>query len=301
VVVEDLGAETRFRITPVLRDHGVVSGVAVPVFSRGRAFGVLAVYSRRARSFSPDEVSLLQGLGNTLAAAIAQERAERMEQHAADIVASVAHDARAPLRTIDGFGRLLSEDCAGALGEQGRAHLAHIRAATARMQELIDGLLELARVTRGEPQRSPVDLSALAVSVAAELHDPARTVELVVAPDVQAHGDPRLLRIVLLNLLGNAWKYTGKRPRARIEFGATTADGATSYFVRDNGAGFDMAHADRLFAPFQRLHDAREFEGVGIGLATVERIIRHHGGRVWAESAPEQGATFYFTLGGSPP
>ncbi|MGH7786879.1 MAG: PAS domain S-box protein [Candidatus Binatia bacterium] len=316
VVLSDLRTETRFAIPPVLRAHDVVSGLSVPVVSRERPFGALCVYSRRPRTFSRDEVSLLRGLGNTIAAAIQQDRIAlalegRVQDRTAQLEAanreleafsySVSHDLRAPLRAIDGFGRLLLEDCAARLGEQGRAHLAHIRGSTARMQELIDGLLDLAQVSRGAVAWTAVDLSALAAAVAADLHDPARTVDVIIATDLRAHGDQRLLRVVLQNLLGNAWKYTSKQARGRIEFGAATIDGGPSYFVRDDGAGFDPRYAARLFVAFQRLHDPAEFEGAGIGLATVQRIIHRHGGRVWAAGAPGQGATFFFTLGAPPP
>jgi len=168
------------------------------------------------------------------------------------------------------------------------------------MDKLIDDLLKLSRLSREELHAERTDLSALARAIAEQLgrEAPERRVEVMVAPKVEAVGDPRLLRVVLENLLENAWKFTGKRAGARIEFGATpTADGETAYFVRDNGVGFDMAYADKLFGAFQRLHGSSEFEGTGIGLATVQRVIRRHGGRVWAEGAVDRGACFYFTLG----
>lgn len=211
---------------------------------------------------------------------------------------SVSHDLRAPLRSIDGFGQALLEDCADQLDAAGRDHLGRVRAAGQRMGVLIDDLLRLSRVTRSELRRERVDLSALAEDVAADLRRsaPARTVQLTVAPGVVAEGDPHLLRVVLENLLGNAWKYTAKHPRAEIEFGGTDRGGERAFFVRDNGAGFDMKYASKLFGAFQRLHSSAEFEGSGVGLATVQRIVRRHGGRVWAEGAPRHGATFYFTL-----
>jgi len=179
-----------------------------------------------------------------------------------------------------------------------RGHLDRVRAASQRMAGLIDDLLGLSRVTRAELRRERVDLSALAQSVAAELQeaDPKREVEFAIAPGLVVEADPHLLRLVLENLLGNARKYTAKRPHARIEFGATERDGRLAYYVRDNGAGFDMAYAGKLFGAFQRLHSAAEFEGTGIGLATVQRIIHRHGGRVWAEGVVGEGATFSFTL-----
>jgi len=211
---------------------------------------------------------------------------------------SVSHDLRAPLRSIDGFSQALQEDYTARLDEEGRSHLRRVRAATQRMAHLIDDLLHLARVSRAELKSAPVDLSALAQGVVAELRqrEPRRAVEFVCADKAQVRGDPALLRVVLENLLGNAWKFTTQRRPARIEFGVAQQDGASAYFVRDNGAGFDMTYADKLFGAFQRLHSAKEFEGTGIGLATVQRIIHRHGGRVWAESAVDQGATFYFTV-----
>jgi PAS domain S-box-containing protein len=211
---------------------------------------------------------------------------------------SVSHDLRAPLRSIDGFSQALLEDCGDNLDEHGRGHLHRIRANSQRMAQLIDDLLNLSRMTRCDIQREPIDLSALTHAIVAELRDtaPTRPVNIVIAPGLTATGDARLLRVVLENLIGNAWKFTRKRSCARIEFGATAANGTPAYFVRDDGAGFDMVYAGKLFGPFQRLHDNTEFEGTGIGLATVQRVVRKHGGRIWAESAPDQGATFYFTL-----
>ena len=211
---------------------------------------------------------------------------------------SVSHDLRAPLRSIDGFSQALLEDYADRLDEQGRDYLGRVRAASQRMAELIDDLLHLARVTRAELRPETVDLSALAEAIADQLRhsDPGRRVELAIPPGIRAEGDARLLRIVLENLLGNAWKFTARRDRARIELGITESDGQRAYFVRDNGVGFDMAYAGKLFGAFQRLHGAREFEGTGIGLATVQRIVHRHGGRVWAEAAVDRGATFSFTL-----
>jgi len=211
---------------------------------------------------------------------------------------SVSHDLRAPLRGIDGFSQALLEDYGSQLDAQGMDYLQRVRASTLRMNQLIDALLSLSRVTLGDLRREPVDLSALARVVAEDLQaaQPERSVEFAIEPGLVADGDPRLLRLVLENLLGNAWKFTGRKPKARIQFSADELDGRAVYFVRDNGTGFDMAYADKLFGPFQRLHGQNEFPGTGIGLATVQRIIRRHGGRVWAEGEPGRGATFYFTL-----
>jgi light-regulated signal transduction histidine kinase (bacteriophytochrome) len=211
---------------------------------------------------------------------------------------SVSHDLRAPLRSIDGFSQALLEDYQDKLDDEGQNHLQRVRAATQRMAQLIDDMLALSRVTRAEINREPIDLSALARSLPAELQkaEPGREVEFVIEDGLVANGDARLLRIVLENLFRNAWKFTGKHPRAKIEFAATQNNGKSAYFVRDDGAGFDMAYVNKLFGAFQRLHAMTEFNGTGIGLATVQRIIRRHGGRVWAEGEVEKGATFYFTL-----
>lgn len=228
----------------------------------------------------------------------AKELAEAANRELESFSYAVSHDLRAPLRGIDGFSLALLEDCGERLDEQGRKHLERIRAAACQMGKLIDDLLGLAQVTRTEIHREAVDLSAMAHAVARELQhaEPERRVEWRIMPSVVAEGDPDLLRVVLVNLLGNAWKFTGKQPRAQIEFGRSPDDAQGNYFVRDNGAGFEMDYAAKLFVPFQRLHQAAEFPGTGIGLATVQRIVRRHGGRIWAEGAPGQGATFFFTL-----
>jgi light-regulated signal transduction histidine kinase (bacteriophytochrome) len=196
------------------------------------------------------------------------------------------------------FSQALAEEYADHLDEQAKDYLQRICAATQRMGQLIDDLLNLSRVARSEIKAEGVDLSAVAHAIAAELQkaEPARQVEFVIGEQVTATGDRRLLRVALENLLGNAWKFTAKRTRARIEFGMTGSNGTRAYFVRDNGAGFDMAYTDKLFGAFQRLHATTEFNGTGIGLATVQRIIHRHSGRVWAEAKVEQGATFYFTV-----
>jgi two-component system sensor histidine kinase/response regulator len=211
---------------------------------------------------------------------------------------SVSHDLRAPLRTIDGFSQALLEDYVDKLDEEGKDNLQRVRGATRRMGELIDDMLNLSRVARKEIRVETVDLSAMAQTIAAELRrsQPERQVEFIIADGMVATGDGGLLKAALENLLGNAWKFTGKRSEAKIEFGITRHDGISAYFVRDNGAGFDAAYADKLFGAFQRLHGQNEFSGTGVGLATVQRIIHRHGGRVWAEGKPNEGATFYFIL-----
>jgi len=211
---------------------------------------------------------------------------------------SVSHDLRSPLRAIDGFSQALLEDCAPQLDVAGRGYLVRVREATQRMGELIDGLLSLSRLTRSELHVTSVDLSALARELvdALQRSDPTRRVTFVIAPQLEAVADAGLLRVVLDNLLSNAWKYTSHQERAHIELGRAAAAGSLAYFVRDDGVGFDMAYAGKLFGAFQRLHTTDEFPGSGIGLATVQRIIHRHGGRVWAEAAVGRGATFYFTL-----
>jgi signal transduction histidine kinase len=211
---------------------------------------------------------------------------------------SVSHDLRAPLRAIDGYSQALLEDYRDQLDEQGRHYLDRSAAAARRMGQLIDDLLGLSRITRKGIVREPVNLSAIGLEVLADLQNetPGREVEVVVAPGLLARGDEGLLRQALENLLGNAWKFTAKAAPARIQLGCTKRNGEDVFFVRDNGVGFDTASADRIFSPFQRLHDTTEFPGSGIGLATVQRIIRRHGGKLWAEAVVNEGATFYFSL-----
>jgi PAS domain S-box-containing protein len=211
---------------------------------------------------------------------------------------SVSHDLRAPLRSIDGFSKALLDDYIEVLDAEGRDYLQRVRKATKRMAEIIDELLALSRVTRTEMHREKVDLSKMVQEVLTELQEsqPERQVDLIVAPELVADGDPRLLNLVFDNLLGNAWKFTGNKSNAEIEFGLTWKGIDRVFFVRDNGAGFNMEYANKLFGAFQRLHSPEEFPGVGVGLATVKRIINRHGGRVWAEAEVGKGATFYFTL-----
>lgn len=282
-------------------------------------------YSLRARKRSDDEIGQLTDSFNDMLVEIQErdtalrktEEAIRnlnveLEQRVADrttelqvankelesFAYSVSHDLRAPLRSIDGFSQVLVEDFADRLGNEGRGPLLRIRAATQRMGQLIDDLLKLSRISRAELVREPVDLSSLArrTSEEARQREPERAVEVAVTEGVFAEGDTRLLGVVFENLIGNAFKFTAKQAKPRIEFGVEQDGGRPVYFVRDNGAGFDMAYAGKLFGAFQRLHSAAEFQGTGIGLATVARIIHRHGGRVWAEGAIERGATFRFTL-----
>jgi PAS domain S-box-containing protein len=245
-----------------------------------------------------------------------RERTQELEASSRELEAfsySVSHDLRAPLRGVDGWSLALLEDYGETLDEQAKVYLDRVRSETQRMGLLIDDLMKLSRVTRSEMQRRPVNLSAQAKRIAERLKSsqPQRSVEWIIQPDLMAEGDARLLEIALENLLANAWKFTAKRGHARITFGRVQredilggeADAGTLvpdhgpvFFVRDNGTGFSMAHANRLFSPFQRLHKSSEFAGTGIGLATVARIVRRHGGRIWTDAAVDQGATFYFTL-----
>jgi len=211
---------------------------------------------------------------------------------------SVAHDLRAPLRSIDGFSQALLEDYGDKLDADGQDYLKRVRAAAQRMAQLIDDLLGLSRVTRSELHRSEVDISAIACEIAEHLQkaQPGREVRFLIAPGLAANGDARLVTVLLENLIGNAWKFTSKRATATIEVASASIEGEICFFVRDDGAGFDMTYANKLFTAFQRLHSRADFDGTGIGLATVMRIARRHGGRVWAEGAVDRGATFWFTL-----
>jgi signal transduction histidine kinase len=216
---------------------------------------------------------------------------------------AVAHDLRTPLRSLNGYSTALLEDYGGKLGPLAKQHLTHIVTSAQRMSDTIDALLSLSRLTRTEPQLQPVDLTELGHAVIGQLRasEPTRVVDFIATDGLLVHGDPQLLRLVLENLLGNAWKFTGKQPAARVELGQQDVNGTLAYYVRDNGAGFDMASVDKLFAPFARLHRHTDFAGTGLGLATVHRIVRRHGGRIWAEAVETQGATFRFTLPTLPP
>jgi len=223
---------------------------------------------------------------------------QRMVDELSSFSYSVSHDLRSPLRSIDGFSQILQEEYSDKLDDTGKGYIERIHAAALRMGQLIDDMLMLSRIGRHDMQRTQVDLSRIARDVASGLgrEQPERSVEISIQEGLRAFGDDHLLRIVLENLLGNAWKYTGRSNNVRIEFGQTENQNQQAFFVRDNGVGFDMRYADKLFGVFQRLHSYNEFEGTGIGLATVERIIKRHGGKIWAEAEPGKGATFYFTL-----
>ena len=320
LVEREVGEAGDWPETAALRNEGIRSRVLLPLVVKNQVIGVLTIASRRPGAYAGDDLEVLMPLADQMAIALRnaqlyaqiQDNAAELERRVAERTAqlenanreleafsySVSHDLRAPLRAMDGFSAALVTSYADKLDSQAHDYLQRIRAASQRMGRLIDDLLKLSRVTRSEISQTDVDLSKLAAEVFAELRSryPERNVEIVVAPDLDVRADANLLTIVLENLLGNAWKFTAKQADARIEVGKQSFDGAAAYFVRDNGVGFDMAYANKLFGAFQRLHSDKDFEGTGIGLATVQRIVQRHGGRIWAESDLGQGATFYFTL-----
>ena len=226
------------------------------------------------------------------------ERLQNANRDLEAFTSSVCHDLRAPLRAIDGFAQILTKEYAVKLDEKAKDYFGHIHTGVRQMTALIDDLMKLSRVEYAAIQRTSVDLSSLVSAIAERLHssEPQRAVEFVIQEGVTAVVDPNLLCVALENLLGNAWKFTSKHDKARIEFGIRDQDSQQVYFVRDDGAGFDMRSAEKLFGVFQRMHRASDFSGTGVGLATIARIIRAHGGKVWAEAEVERGATFLFTL-----
>jgi signal transduction histidine kinase len=281
-----LAARDRALLASIRRTRlSLLAGAALGIALLAAAFGALArEIGQRQRA-----EQALRGLNTRL---------ETANHELEDFCHSVSHDLRAPLRAIDGFSQALLEDAGERLAPADHETLGRVRAAAQRMSGLIDDLLRLSRISRTKPAPSEVDLSALAGAVVEELRrgEPARRAVVDIQDGVRALGDGRLLRVALENLLGNAWKFTRRRPEARIAFGAENGAPRPVYFVRDNGAGFDMTYAGKLFGAFQRLHSGRDFEGNGIGLATVARVVHMHGGRIWAEAAVDQGATFRFTL-----
>lgn len=307
-------------------EHVKVASYAIaPLRARGEVFGIVFMARHEAgHPYDESDLALLVDLATRAALAIDNARLyveleqrvarrtvelkkafERIDGTNRELEAfsySVSHDLRAPLRAIDGFSRIVMEDYASALPDECKSLLGRVVNATRRMEMLIDDLLELSRLGRDELVRQPIDLTARARVMADELDalDPARRVEWRIAEGLRAEADSRLIDVVLENLLANAWKFTGSRAVAHIALDAVELDGALTYVVRDDGAGFDMAYVGKLFGAFQRLHTLAEFAGNGIGLATVKRIIERHGGRIWAEGAVGVGATFFFTLGGGP-
>jgi signal transduction histidine kinase len=308
--------------------HGYKAVFGLPVSVEGAVWGVLCIYADQADAFDEEEMRLLGEMAMDLGFGIEtlrlrekeaatrealQRSNEDLEERVAARTAALAqsnreleafsysasHDLRAPLRSIAGFAEIVHEDYGHLLDAEGRSHLDRIRRAAIRMGQLIDDLLQLARVSQAEVNKVPVILSELARDVFAEVASatPGRSVKVGIEEGLAAEGDPVLLRVALQNLLENAWKYSGQRADAEIAFGALALpDGQLAYFVRDNGSGFDMAQAGRLFQPFVRLHGGEEYPGTGIGLATVARVIERHGGRIWAEAEKDKGATFFFTL-----
>jgi PAS domain S-box-containing protein len=307
-------------LLPVLRVERIASLAFIPIAHQGRLFGNFMLCFNDPHEFSAEETRLALTMAEQLALAISRQRAgdevqrlnaeleERVRQRTAQLEIanremesfcySVSHDLRAPLRALDGFARILLEDAATVLDENDKDNLRRIISASERMGWLMDDLLRLSRIGRAGMRLGRVGLSAIAGEVMERLRvaAPGRRLDLRVAPDLSAEADMALMRIALENLLGNAWKYTRNTPQARIEFGAKELNGRLCYFVRDNGTGFDMQYATKLFSPFQRVHSPTEFEGNGIGLAIMQRIVQRHGGRAWAESEPGNGATFWFTL-----
>jgi len=278
--------------------------------SPGDEFGAFAeafnlMLEKLARANAELEETILK-LRGEIAQREQVEQALRVQRHTLEVANSeletfsysVSHDLRAPLRAIDGFAQMLDDDYGERLDGEGKRYVQRVRKGAQRMGILIDELLELARVSRVGLKPTTVDLSAMAHEVVADLAaaEPGREVAVNVSPGLAAWGDAQLLHVVLANLLGNAWKYTRHASAAQIDFATAREHGDSVFYVRDNGAGFDMKHAGQLFRAFHRLHTEHEFEGTGIGLATVDRIIRRHGGRIWGEGAPGGGATFRFTL-----
>jgi signal transduction histidine kinase len=318
VTPDEVVAQAEEPLRPIVARLHVHGFAVVPIRARQTVIGTLSVLRNvPGRSYTAEDVTLLQDLADRAGLAIENARLyaqleQRVAERTAELEAanaeleafssSVAHDLRAPLRAISGFSHALLEDAVDRLTSDDVRHARQIRDAAHRMSELIDALLDLARISRTEPRRRSVDISELARKVVAGLRTThaAREVEVAIADGLVAHADPRLLEVVLTNLLGNAWKFTGKRQHARIELGVMAGNRPPVYFVRDNGAGFDPAQTGKLFGVFQRLHTAHEFDGTGIGLATVQRIIHRHGGVIWAEAELERGATFYFTLEAPP-
>jgi light-regulated signal transduction histidine kinase (bacteriophytochrome) len=282
--------------------------MSIPVFSEDKIVAVVGIankdidYGRAdVRQLTLLMESVWKYAERERAQEVLKQRTDQVEAANREIEAfsySISHDLKAPLRILDGFSLAVLEDCGDKLDEKGRDYLNRIRNASQKMAQLIDDILKLSRITMADMNTGLVNLSNLAESIAADIKatQPERHVEFVIQPEMTALGDIKLLDVALRNLMENSWKYTNKSSLARIELGVNSRDGKQVYFLADNGAGFDLKYADRLFQPFRRLHSDEEFPGTGIGLATVQRVIHRHGGRIWADSEIGKGATFYFTL-----
>jgi PAS domain S-box-containing protein len=309
IVVDDLKTETRFPGMPLLHEHEVASGMTVVIEGRDRPYGVLGAHSRQPRRFSPDDIHFLSSVANIISMAIERKRAEQeisqlntsLQVVVKELEAfsySVSHDLQTPLRAISGYSGAMLEDHGDTLDPEALHYLQRISANAAQMRELIDDLLSFARLARRAPDLSEVDMTALARDSFEEILTAAGNpqVSFECHPLGRAWGDPLMLRQVLANLLSNALKFSRNSPEPSVEVGCVPGGDENVYYVRDNGAGFDMQYAHKLFSVFQRLHPTDEFEGTGVGLAIVQRIVFRHGGRVWAEGVVGEGATFYFTL-----
>ena len=310
VVLDDMDDP---RISPAIDRLGHMGSVTLVPVGKPQSIGSLAAVWRGRHRPTDDEVKLMGILADAAAMAIENVRAHaglerQLRDRSRDLEAvtreleafsySVSHDLRGPLRSVSGFGKLLAKDYEDRLDEAGKNFLAYVTDGTLRISALVDALLSLSRVSRAPLVKSEVDLTALAQEIIAGLrrNEPARRCEVAIAPGLRAAADPALARILLENLLGNAWKFSARRAEAHIEIGATPEAGHDIFYVKDDGAGFEMAYADKLFTPFQRQHRQDEFEGAGVGLATAQRIVMRHGGRIWAEAAEGEGATFFFML-----
>ncbi len=303
-----------------LREEGIASLAFIPVAHQGRLIGKFMLYFDATHEMQPDEIRLALTVAEYLALAISRQaavdevrrlnsaledqvrrRTRQLEEANREMEAfcySVSHDLRAPLRALDGFSRILLEDAGPVLGEEDKGNLRRIVAASERMGLLMDDLLRLSRIGRAGMRLTEVDLGALAADILRRLRaeEPSRCVSSEIAEGTRVWADAGLMRIALENLIGNAWKYSRGNAEARIALGMQEDEGRRIFFVRDNGAGFDLRYAAKLFSPFQRAHGQSEYEGTGIGLAIVQRVVSRHGGRIWAESEPGSGSTFRFTL-----
>lgn len=321
VVVTDPEREPSLAaLLPLLRAEGIASLAFIPIAHQGRLLGKFMLYFDAPHEMTAEEIRLALTVAEYLALAVSRQHAleetrrlnfeledrvqrrtrqlEEANREMESFCYSVSHDLRAPLRALDGFSRILLEDAGQILDDTDKDNLRRIIAASERMGGLMDDLLKLSRIGRVGMRLTDVDLGGIAAGILERLRSgtPARRIDVQIAPGLAVQADAGLMRIALDNLLENAWKYTGKTADARIEFGSLERDGQVDFFIRDNGAGFDLRYATKLFSPFQRAHSPGEFGGNGIGLAIVQRILQRHGGRTWAESEPGRGSTFWFTL-----